>query len=482
MEYRGLLMDLAIINTWLMTFQGDNLGIIENGALGVEGDEIQYVGPTEGLDYKKADKIIDGKNHVTMPGLVNAHIHTGLTILRGGAQDLPEIEWMNKGIGPLAKHLKPEDFIVGAKLGVLEALRTGTTTFAEYTGNVEKLVEQVYLPFGARVVATETINEVSRNRAHLKPTDLYEFDRAKGEKSFQRNTALFDKFQDEELVSCMYGPQALDMISLELLESIKEAALERGSKIHMHVAQGGRERLQITGRYGKNASTVKVLDEHGFLDEHLIAAHCHDTTEEERATMVKKGVKMVGCPSSISMIDGIIPPVDSFVSFGGNVGFGTDQAPGPGLHNMFREMRTISLLTKTMKKDPTALPAWEVLRLATSGGARILNLEEKIGSLERGKKADVIMISCEKANLTPLVAKPFRNFVPNLVYSSYGNEVDHVIINGRLIMEENKFVKIDEQAIIKEANTRAGRIFEEATEDWKKAGSKLVKYAKEGFL
>ncbi|MBD3189648.1 MAG: amidohydrolase family protein [Candidatus Heimdallarchaeota archaeon] len=475
-------MDLAIINTWLMTFQGESLGIIENGALGIEGNTINYVGPTKEFDYKNADKIIDGGKHVTMPGLVNAHIHTGITILRGGAQDLPEIEWMNKGIGPLAKHLQPKDFILGAQLGVLEALRTGTTTFAEYTGNVEKLVEEVYLPFGARVVATETINEVSSNRAHLKPTDLYEFDRTKGEKSFQRNAALFDKYREKELVSCMYGPQALDMISLELLESIKEAALDQESKIHMHVAQGGRERLQITGRYGKDSSTVKVLAEHGFLDEHLIAAHCHDTTEEERATMVNKGVKMVGCPSSISMIDGIVPPVDSFVSFGGDVGLGTDQAPGPGLHNMFREMRTISLLTKTTKKDPTALPAWEVLRLATSGGAKILNLEKKIGSLEIGKKADIIMIDCEKPNLTPLVAKPFRNFVPNIVYSSYGNEVDHIIINGQLIMEKDEFVEIDEKAIIKEANGRARRLFEEATDDWKKAGSKLVKYAKEGFL
>jgi len=475
-------MKIAIINTNLLTFKGNNLGIIDNGAIGINGTKITYVGKTADFDFKDYEKIINGKNHVTMPGLINAHIHTGITLLRGGAQDLPEIEWMNKGIGPIAKHMTSEDAIAGAKLGVLEGLKSGTTTFAEYTSNVSSLVENVYRPYNARVVAVETINEVSRDRAHLKPTDLYQFDRKKGEAEFKQANELFTKYKNDELVSCMYGPQALDMISLELLSAIHEEAIERESKIHVHVAQGVRERLQIQGRFGKHASTVKILEESKLLDENLLAAHCHDTSESERELMVKSGVNMVGCPSSISMIDGIIPPINHFVSLGGNVGIGSDQAPGPGLHNMFCEMRTISILTKTLMKDPTQLPAWEVLKLGTIGGAKVLGIDNEVGSLEVGKQADVITINLNSLNLAPTVLKPFRNYVPNIVYSATGYEVDNVIINGKEIILNSIFASIDVNKVIEEVNTRAQRIFEDATEDWIKADSQLVKYEKDGFL
>ena len=475
-------MDLAIKNSWILTFQGDNLGIIDDGAIGISDSEIDFVGPSSKLIEKNYEKIIDGKNHLTMPGLVNAHIHTGMTILRGGAQDVPEIEWMNKAIGPIAKHMKYEDILCGSKLGVIEGLRSGTTTFAEYTSDVSNLVNDVYLPFKTRVVATETINEVNRDRAHLKPTDLYEFDKSKGEKSYQKANELFKKYSNEELVECMFGPQALDMISLELLMIIKEKSVEKGIPFHMHVAQGGRERIQIQSRYGKQTSTIKVLNQYNLLDEFLLGAHCHDSTINERELMVKKRCKMVGCPSSISMIDGIVPPIADFVSFGGTVGIGSDQAPGPGLHNMFTEMRTISILSKIIRRDPTILPAWEVLQIATKGGAKILGLEKKIGSLEVGKKADIITIDLNKPNLTPTVSQPIRNFIPNIVYSASGSEVDNVIINGNLIISENRFILIDENEIIKEANTRAKNVFESAEEDWRKAGSELVKKVDKGFL
>ncbi len=346
-------MDIAIINSILLTFEGKYLGIVENGGLGLEDNKIVYVGTMNDFDYKSADKIIDGKNHVTMPGLVNTHFHSGMTLLRGTAQDLPEIEWMNKGIGPFAAYLKPNDRILGSKLGILEGIETGTTTFAEYATNVRDIVENVYLPYGVRVVATETINEVSSKRSHLKPTDLYEFDQSKGEMGIKRTKELFKEYRGESMVTCMYGPQALDIISLKVLNNIKEQVIEENTTMHMHIAQGGRERMQIRGRYGKNESTVSVLGKNDLLGEYLIAGHIHDTEEKEREELVKKGVKMASCQSSIAMIDGIIPPLNHFLSLGGIAGLGTDQAPGPGNHNMFREIRTASVFAKVQNKDPT---------------------------------------------------------------------------------------------------------------------------------
>jgi len=473
-------VDIVIVHTWLLTFKR-GLGILQDGALGIEGDKIVYVGETDKCDYKSADIVIDGSNHVTMPGLVNAHTHTGLTLLRGCAQDVPEIEWMNKALGPLARHMSTEDQILGSKLGVLEGLRSGTTTFSEYTGNVSEVIEEVYLPFNARVVATETINETVR-REDLGPKDLYEFDRSRGEEALKRTEALFNKYNAEDMVTCLYGPQAVDMVSLETLKTVKELAVERNCRIHMHVAQGERERLQIKGRYGSNATAVTVLKDSDMLDNSLIAVHIHDTTVKERELLVKKDVKMVGCPSSIGVIDGIVPPLYHYINLGGTAGIGTDQAPGPGSHNMFREMRMASILSKVNWKDPTALPAWMSLQLGTVRGAEVLGLDKKIGTLQVGKKADVITVNLFHPNLTPVITAPFRNFVSHLVYSTAGTEVDNVIINGTLVMHNSTFTKIDEKTIMKEANAKAAKIFERAEEDWKRAGSKFVEYIEKGWM
>ncbi|MGM0406245.1 MAG: amidohydrolase family protein, partial [Thermoplasmatota archaeon] len=368
-------MKTAIINTKLLTFQGEGLGIIEDGAVSFSHGKIDFVGKSSDFKGDEVERTIDGKGHVTMPGLVNAHTHTSSTILRGGAQDVPEIEWMNKAIGPIAKHLKKDDRILGSKLGVIEGLRSGITTFGEYTSDVGRLIEEVYAPFDVRVAATEIINEVTSNKQSLGPKDIYELDRDKGRISLKVTNKIYDRYDGEDLVKIMYGPQALDMVTEDTLKQVKELAEKRSTKIHMHVAQGERERLQIKVRYGKEATTVKVLKESDLLDENLLAAHCHDTTQEEKEIMVENNVDMVGCPSSIAMIDGIVPPVSEFLELGGNVGLGTDQAPGPGTHNMFREMRTSSILTKTKYRDPTKLPAWDILKLGCIGGASVLDLD-----------------------------------------------------------------------------------------------------------
>ena len=465
-----------------MTFTGKGLSIIPNGGLGVEDGLVSFIGKSSDLDYKKADIIIDGTNHITMPGLINAHTHTGYTLLRGCAQDLPEIEWMNKGLGPLARYLKTKDFILGSKLAVLEGLRSGTTTFAEYAGSVSSIVRDVYLPLGARVVAIETINEVSSDRTRLKPTDLYEFDESKGSAALKRANKLFQEYKDNELVSVMYGPQALDFCSLDMLLDIRQQAIDRNCRIHMHVAQGERERLQIQGRFGREFSTVKILEKNGLLDDYLVAAHIHDTTIEERSLMIENGVTMVGCPSSIAAIDGIVPPLSSYLKLGGIAALGTDQAPGPGHYNMFQEIKMASILSKINDKDPTALPPWQSLQLSTIGGAIVLDLKQKIGILEVGKQADIITIDLNKLNMTPIIDKSFRNLIPNLVYSSTGKEVDNVIIHGEIILDDSHFPNIDEGAIIKEANKRARTLFEEAFDEWVKAGSKMVSYHEDGFL
>jgi 5-methylthioadenosine/S-adenosylhomocysteine deaminase len=475
-------MDIAIINTWLVTFEGIGLGMLKHGALGIENGRIIYVGTMENFDYQSADIIIDGRDsHITMPGLINAHTHSMLTLCRGTVHDMPEIEYMPKGLNLFANHLKGEDFILGTKMAVLEGIKAGTTTFTEYGIGLTELVNKVYLPFNARVVATEMISELNFSD-EKKPEELYNFYPYLGKNAFRRANKLFNEFKENELVTVMYGPNALDMVSLDLIKSIKDQAIKNGTSLHMHIAQGRRERIQLEKRYGKDMTAIKLLNKNELLDTKLIAAHIHDTTEEERALMVHKGVKMVGCPSSISKIDGLVPPIGSYLQLGGKVGIGTDEAPGTGHHNLFTEIRMASLLTKVIYKDPTVLPPWHSLKLATLGGAEVLSLENKIGSLKVGKCADVITLDLNQIHLTPIISKPFINLIANIVYSSRGTEVDNVIIAGKVIMLNNKLLNINEEVIIKEANKRGEQIFENLTEDWLKTDSRMVNYHKQGYI
>lgn len=473
-------MDVLVAGGTLLTMRGDRLGIVDDGAVAVDGDRIAFVGPAD--ESPDADRVVDATGCVVLPGLVNAHAHTAPTLLRGGAQDVPEIEWMNRALGPLASRLTPEDRVLGARLGAMEAVRAGATTVCEYADHVGRLVEEVYRPLGVHCVAVETVNEVPDDRADLGPREPYPFDRERGRAALDRADALHDAFGDDPLITPGYGPQALDMVSLDRLEAVFDRAAARGSRVHMHVAQGERERLQIRERYGTDASTVSVLDEAGALSESLVAVHCHGATPAERSRLVEAGASMVGCSSSIAAIDGVVPPVAEYREAGGTVGLGTDQAPGPGHHDVLREARTAATLSKVDATDPTALPAWVALRLVTVEGARALGVADEVGTLAAGTRADLAVVDLADLGTAPTVRRPLHTAVPNLVYAAGSRHVRDVFVAGEAVVRDGEFVDADPDAVIAAADRRAREVFEDATEDWRRAGSTLVDRVDEGWL
>lgn len=476
-------MDTLVTGATLLTMQGDCLGIQDTGAVAIENGQISYVGPAvDGPAPSDTDEVIEVSDAVVMPGLVNAHTHMAQTLLRGGAQDVPEIEWMNRALGPLSGHANEADRIAGARLGVMEAVRGGATTVCEYGSDVKTLVEAVYQPLGIGVVAVETINEVPDQRDDLGPRERYPFNRKQGEAALERADSLFETFKPDPLVTPAYGPQALDMVSADLLQTVQEHAHERGAKLHLHTAQGEREALQIEERYGETASTVSVLDELGLIDDSLVAVHCHGASPDERKRLVAGGASMLGCPSSISAIDGIVPPVAEFREYGTAVGIGTDQAPGPGHHSMFREARTAATLSKVEQTDPTALTAPEALRLATVGGAEALGISDEVGTLEAGTRADLIIVEIDRLSMAPVVESPLHTVVPNLVYSTTGREVRDVLVAGEHVIRDSEFVTADSAATVAEATERAQRLYERASEDWHAADSELVTAVEDGWL
>jgi len=475
--------DILIKNGFLLTMQGGGLGTIEDGAVAIEGQDIVAVGKTHELEKKhRAERVIDARGMAVLPGFVDGHIHTGLSLLRGEAQDVPEIEWMLKTIGPFTRHFKPEHRIKGAALGVLEAVKAGTTTFGEIGGDMAPAADKVFVPAGVRANLANTINEIGPD-SRPDAQKLYIFDEEVGKRKFKEAVELIENWdgKGDGRISTILSPHGADMMSKELLLRVKEEAKRRGKLAHIHVAQGGREEIQMRLRYG--ATTIKFLDSIGYLDDGIIAAHCHQTTDDEVALLAQRGVRYASCPASIAIIDGIVPPLALFLQSGGKwATIGSDQASGNNSHNMLVEMKVAALLNKTRHRDPTLVPAWKMLRLATIEGATAIGLGDKVGSLEPGKKADIILLDLKVPHMTPVLMRPVRNVAPNIVYSARGDEVRIVIVNGEVVVDDGVVKTMDEEKVIAEAQKAAEDIAYKAVDDFFAADGHLARAVKKGLL
>ncbi|MFT4413766.1 amidohydrolase family protein [Fredinandcohnia humi] len=473
-------VDIIIKNGHLLTMEGKGVGFIENGAVALKGNKIEDIGTVEDItrDYQ-ADRVIDATNKLVMPGFIDAHIHTGITIFRGVAQDMSN--WMQKGLWPFMKHLQPEESVKGSMVNIIEGIKSGTTTFCDYDGRMDLLVEN-YKKIGARARVAELVNEIPDNVGDLPVGELYPFNPSIGNAKLKRNLDLYEIHHGTEngRISVILGPHGPDMMSLELLNEIKAYGNKLDSKLHMHVAQGDREIDQMMKRYGKRS--IDFLEEHGFLNEKLIAVHLTEATDEETERVAKSGAGMVYCSGSIGIIDGLVPPVYHFLQSGGIACLGSDQAPGNNCNNMFNEMKFAAILNKVKKADPRVFNATRALRMATIEAAKVMGIDHEVGSLKKGKKADMIIVNLQDPTFFPVLTKPIRNIVPNLVYSARGHEVETSIIDGNVIMENRKLLTIDEEVSLYEAQLAANQIAERAEKDILNADSDILTMVREGLL
>lgn len=475
----GIMLDILIHNGIIATMQGKGVGIIENGGLGIKGNRIVKVGDSTELQKRyRAHRYLDAENKLLLPGFIDAHMHSGIGLLRGLAQDIDN--WMTQGIWPFIKHLSTEASIDGAAVNIIEGLKAGTTTFADYSQQME-LIAPLHQKLGTRAVLTETINELNHDQKNSTPTELYQYDSQKGEASYKRALKLFERWQGQSnnRIRCFLGPQGPDMLSKELLKEIYQKAEALDTKIHMHVAQGDREIKQMEMRY--NQRSIPWLNSEGFINKRLIAVHLTEATPQETKFVAQNEVSMVLCSGSIGIIDGLIPPIIEFLEVSNKAALGTDQTAGNNCCNMFNEMKLTSILNKVRLKDPKIFPSWKMLRLATIEGAYALGLAQEVGSLEEGKKADIIMIDLTQPSLTPLLYQPVRNIIPNLVYSARGHEVETVIIDGKIIVDEFKLQTLCEKSAIAKANLSAQKLAQSVLKD-KDFSSPLQNCTTKGYI
>lgn len=450
-------IDTLVTHAHLFTLQDQGVGYIADGAVAVDKGRIAAVGDTGDLTRRhSAREVLDATGCAVLPGLIDAHMHTSLAIIRGVAQDVSH--WMQRALAPYTRHIKREDSLAGTRLGILEALKAGTTTFVDNGRPVSGWAE-AFVEAGARARLSPMFNALpSTGMAGWRVGDLYPFDLEAGQAAMERAVSFARNWDGaaEGRITTMLGVHAPDMLPREHLLEAKRIAEREGLMIHMHVAQGDREIDQMIKRYGKR--TPAFLDEIGYLDDQLLAIHLTEATDAETALMAQRGARMVLCSGSIGIIDGIVPPGHLFRSSGGLVALGSDQASGNNCTNIFNEMKLTALFSKIRHRDPTILPAWEALRMATIEGAEAIGLGKEVGSLAPGKQADLILVDLTSPNLTPVLSDPIRNIVPNLVYAGSGHEVKTVMVAGRIVVRDHIVTTMDETAIRAEAQARAEAI------------------------
>lgn len=460
------MLDLLIIHGFVITMEGSGVGMLEDGAVGICGSCIEAVGTTAELTEKyQAKRVIDASGMAVLPGLIDAHIHTSISLLRGVSQDIDN--WMVDGLWPFETKLRqhPEFSMKGTRLNIVESVKAGTTTFCDFDSPMDILAEN-HAEIGTRARVAELISGLPKDNTGVRADKPFPLDREIEKIKISRNLSLIEKWNGAcgGRITCMLGPQAADMVTLESLQEIKQLSEKSGIGIHMHVSQSDHENAQTQLRYGKRA--IPFLKEIGYLDEALMAIHLVDATTEEVHMLAESGAGMVACNSGSAMLGGCIPPSLEFMEISDKLAIGSDEATGNNCCNMFNEMKFAALLNKCKTHTYTAFPAWKALRMATIDGARAIGLEEEIGSLKAGKKADVILVDLKTPTMAPVLTSPVRNIVPNLVYSARGDEVKTVIIDGRIIMEERELKTVDEKTVLAEAQEAAEQVCREAAPEF----------------
>ncbi len=457
-------VDTLITHAHLFTMQGNGVGYVADGAVVIKGARLTAVGRTADMTERfQAAEQIDATGHALLPGLIDAHMHTPWAVVRGVAQDVAH--WMQKALAPYARHVSPEAALAGTRLNVLEALKAGTTTFCDFAKPFPGWAA-FYDEVGVRARLTPTINSLPPGgMAAWEIGEAYPLEEAFGQAAIDDALAFARNWHNRDggRLTVMLGPQGADMLSRDQLLQVKREADRAGLMIHMHVAQGDREIDQMLKRYGRR--TPEFLDDLGYLDDQLLAVHLTEATDEEAALIAQRGARMALCSGSIGIIDGIVPPAHAFRSAGGLVALGSDQASGNNCNNMFNEMKLTALFNKIKFRDPTIMPAWEVLRMATVESAEAMGLGGEIGSLEAGKQADLILVDLHALNLSPVLDAPVRNIVPNLVYAASGREVRLVMVAGRILMRDGQLITADEAAVRAEAQAQAERVAARVTAD-----------------
>jgi len=415
---------------------GEDLEIIPQGELVIEGGIISYSGPACERNEEFA-RVIKGNNKLIMPGFVNTHTHAAMSLFRGYADDMPLKEWLEQRIWPVEAKLTKEDIYWGTLLAICEMIRGGTTCFADMYFYMEEAAKAC-LESGIRASLSQ---------------GLVGLDPVKGIASLEEGKKLVRNWhgEGEGRITTMLGPHAPYTCPPDYLQKVAKTAGALQVPIHIHLAETRGEVEESVKMYGKRP--VELMEQIGLLDQKVLAAHCVHLTQEEIQIMARKKTAVAHNPGSNLKLGSGIAPLAELLQNGVLVSLGTDSAASNNNLDMVEEMRLATLLPKGLREDPTLIPAVEALKLVTVNGARALFLEEGIGTLNEGSKADLIMIKLNSSHLHPLHSVPAQ-----LVYAALSSDIELVMVNGTILMEKGDLKTVDEERILFETGKISSRL------------------------
>ena len=434
---------ILIKNGTLVTMDARD-SIVQGDILVADG-RIAEIGGTG----QTADTIIDATDCAVIPGFIQTHIHLCQTLFRGAADDLALIDWLKQRVWPMEAAHSVESIAASARLGIAELIKGGTTCAltmetVNHTSEVFKVVDET----GFRA----TVGKCMMDKGDEVPAALQE----QTGNSIDESIALLEAWHGKAngRIRYCFAPRFAISCTRELLQKVASLARARGVMVHTHASENRTECELVQEESGLR--NIAYLDSVGLTGRHVALAHCVHLSVDEIDTLKTSGTNVVHCPSSNLKLGSGIAPIAKLLEEGISVSLGADGAACNNRLDMFTEMRTAALLQKVLH-GPEVLPAKRVLRMATIDGARALGLDADVGSLELGKKADLAVVRLGRLHTTPAT-----DVVSALVYSSEAEDVESVIIDGRLVMRERNLLTIDEPETIATANSEAQKLIARA--------------------
>ena len=418
-----------------MTAAADDSEKYFEASVGVRDNRIVMVTRDEGevARFREACcgvlREVDGRGRLLMPGLINTHCHVAMALMRGYADDIPLVEWLNDYIWPYEALINRDDVQLGAELGIVEMLRGGVTTFVDMYW-YEEAVADAARKLGIRAVLSPCFVDA---RMEAFEEDL---------------PATVAKAKECDRLSVMIAPHAPYSCSEANMRRAAQLSEEYGLPITIHLAETHDEERQIREGYG--CTPVELIDRYGLLKEGTIAAHCVHLSDSDRRTLLERGVSVAHNPQSNMKISSGISPVAKLLDEGVNVTIATD---GPCSNNdldMWEEMRSASFLQKLSAGDPCVISAYELLRMATVGGAKAIGRGDELGQIKEGMLADMIVLDMERPHLYPRY-----DIVANLAYAAKASDVDMVVVNGEVVVDGGDVLGVDEMDLCRRVEKRA---------------------------
>jgi len=434
------LVDLIVQNGTIVTMDA-NRRVIENGAVAVNKGEIVAVGTAVEISQKFSSKqIVNANGKVVIPGLVNTHTHIPMTLFRGISDDLDLQDWLTKFIFPAEAKNVTEDFVrVGTRLGLAEMIRGGTTTYCDMYYFEDAVADETFKA-GMRGVLGETI------------IDFPVPDNKTWDEGLAYTERFVKKWQGNSLIVPAIAPHAPYTVSEEHLKSARALSDKLNAPLVIHLAEAVTETDFIQQKH-KGIRPIEFVEKIGFLNNRVIAAHVIQANERELEILKMRGVGIAHNPQSNMKLAAGVAPVPLMLKMDLPIGLGTDGAASNNDLSMWEEMDTAAKLHKVFSGDPKVVPAQQAFEMATIRAARALHLEKIIGSIETGKRADIVIVDFDGLNQTP-----FYNVYSHLVYATKADDVRTVIIEGKVVMRDRRLLTLDENVIKKDANAYRQKI------------------------